>query len=286
MRDTQNDICDTSGVRKPLLSQGCHSFASAERTPWEIYMQPAFLICAVVLAVAGSGMSIAIKSFGVYLKKEPFPLKKPLELLDEKGLAPYKVVSKDEIENKEIVKALGTEDYIQWVLEDPDAAAGSAVRKCSLFITYYELPDPRVVHVPDECYMGVGYQRLTSGTVLLEIDKEGIKERFSAKYVVFSGTDSSQWRSDTKFLVLYLFNVNRKYKGTREKARFTLNKNLRGKHSYFSKVEWKFFNTRFGRAIYPSKEEAIAASQKLLSVILPILEKEHWPVMENVKSDG
>ena len=108
MRDTQHDICDTSGVRKALLSQGCHSCASAERTPWGIYMQPAFLICAVVLAVAGSGMSIAIKSFGVYLKKEPLPLKKPLELLDEKGLAPYKVVSKDRIENKEMVKALGT----------------------------------------------------------------------------------------------------------------------------------------------------------------------------------
>jgi len=286
MRDTKHDICDTSGVRKPLLSQGCHSCASAERTPWGIYMQPAFLICAVVLAVAGSGMSIAIKSFGVYLKKEPLPLKKPLELLDEKGLAPYKVVSKDRIENKEIVKALGTEDYIQWVLEDLDVAADSAVRKCSLFITYYELPDPRVVHVPDECYMGVGYQRLVFDGVLLEVNKEGIEERLSAKYLVFGGADSKQWVRETKFSVLYLFNVNRRYKGSRETARVVLNRNLRSKYSYFCKVEWKFFNTRFGQAIYPSKEEAIAASQKLLSVILPILEKEHWPVMENVKSDG
>ncbi|MHC4084712.1 MAG: hypothetical protein ACYSU3_07240, partial [Planctomycetota bacterium] len=52
------------------------------------------------------------------------------------------------------------------------------------------------------------------------------------------------------------------------------------KYSYFSKVEWKFFNIRFNKLIYPGKEEAIAASQKLLSVILPILEKEHWPIVK------
>ena len=40
-----------------------------------VYMQPAFLICTAVLAMSGSGMAIAIKSFGVYLKKEPLPLK-------------------------------------------------------------------------------------------------------------------------------------------------------------------------------------------------------------------
>src|SRR4030042_1915767 len=87
------------------------------------YVQPAFLICAVVLATAGASMSIAIKSFGLYLKKEPCPLKKPLDLLDEKGLTPYKVISKGKIENQDVIETLGTEDYIQWVLEDLDSPA-------------------------------------------------------------------------------------------------------------------------------------------------------------------
>ncbi len=246
------------------------------------YMQPAFLICAATLVIAGSGMSIAIESFGVYLKKEPLPLKKSLDLLDENGLAPYKVVSKHSIENKEVVKALGTEDYIQWVLEDTEAAGDASVRKCDLFITYYELPDPRVVHVPDECYMGVGYQRLVSDNMLLEVNKEGVEEKIRGRYLVFASTNSKQWQSDAKFFILYLFNVNGKYKGTREEARFTLNKNLRGKYSYFSKVEWRFFNERFGVVIYPSKEEVLAASQKLLGVILPILEREHWPDFKKI----
>lgn len=252
-------------------------------TRYEIYFQPAFVICAVVLAIAGGGMSIAIKSFGVYLKKTPLLLKKSLDLLDEGTLASYKVMRKGKIENEQIIKELGTEDYIQWVLEDADAAADSAVRKCSLFITYYKLPDPRVVHVPDECYMGVGYQRLASDGVTFKINKDGSEQNIPGRCLVFAGTDSSYGYNDIKFAVLYLFNVNGKYKGSREAARVVLNKNLRGEYSYFSKVEWKFFNTRFGQTVYPSREEAVTASQKLLAVILPILEREHWPEWASVK---
>jgi hypothetical protein len=244
---------------------------------YKTYLQPAFLICAGVLAIAGGGMSVAIESFGVYLKKTALPLKKSLELLDEGALAPYKVVEKGNIENEQIIKALGTEDYIEWILEDPDAAAESAVRKCSLFITYYELPDPRVVHVPDECYMGVGYQRLAFTGVTLKIMKYDGEEKLGARCVVFAGTGSSHWRSDIKFPVWYLFNVNGDYAGSREEARIILNKNLFGEYSYFSKVEWKFFNTRFGQTTYPSKEEAVTAGEKLLAVVLPVLEREHWP---------
>jgi hypothetical protein len=98
-----------------------------------------------------------------------------------------------------------------------------------------------------------------------------------ARCVVFGGTASSHWRSDLKFPVLYLFNVNGDYAGSREEARIILNRNLFGKYSYFSKVEWKFFNTRFGQTIYPSKEEAVTAGEKLLAVVLPVLEREHWP---------
>ena len=42
------------------------------------YLQPAFLICVGLLAVTASGMSVAIKMAGIYTKKEPLLLKKPL----------------------------------------------------------------------------------------------------------------------------------------------------------------------------------------------------------------
>jgi hypothetical protein len=233
------------------------------------------LICVALLAIAGGGMSVAIKSFGIYLKKDPWPLKKSLDLLDEKGLAPYKVVSKSKIESEDVVDSLGTKDYIQWVLEDPDVPADSPVRYCSLFITYYELPD-RVPHVPEECYMGSGFQRLASDSVTLELGTQKIPVR----YLVFTSMGSDYWQKGTKFPILYFFRANGSYVNSREDVRLVLNENIRGKHSYFSKVEWKFFNTGLAgrQGSYPTREEAVTASQKLLGVILPILEKEHWPI--------
>jgi len=249
-------------------------------------MQPAFLICAIVLAAAGSSMSLAIKRFGVYLKKEPLPLKKSLSLLDENTLTPYKVISKDKIDNEEIIKSLGTEQYIQWNLEDIEAAEQSPVRKCQLLITYYELPDV-VPHVPEECYTGSGYQKLSSDSVTFSFKKEDLVTEIPGRYVVFASSDSGyrQLKASLQFSVLYFFSVNNDYLNSRETARLALNKNIRSKHSYFSKVEWKFFNVKFGVQIYPTREEAIAASEKLLKVLLPVLEKEHWPDMKSVADE-
>ena len=144
--------------------------------------------------MAGSGMSFVIKSFGVYLKKEPLPLKKSLDFLDESGLASYKVVSKEKVENEQIIEELGTEDYIQWSLEDTDAPANSPVRYCSLFITYYDLPD-RVPHVPEECYTGSGYHRLSSDSVTLKIDEDGIEKQIPGRYLIFATTNSAHWQA-------------------------------------------------------------------------------------------
>lgn len=248
---------------------------------FKTYTQPAFLICAGTLAIAGASMSVAIKSFGIYLKKEPLPLKKSLDILDKKALAPYKVVSAGKIEYEEVVKALGTEDYIQWHLEDVSVPADSAVRYCLLLITYYSLPN-LVPHVPEECYTGSGYQRLYSDSVVFRVNKGSRQERLPGKYVVFTGESSDFWRSDTKFSVLYIFRVNDEYTNSRTDTRFVLGKNLLRRYSYFSKVEMKFFNMKFGAQTFPSKEQAVSAGQKLLGVILPLLEKEYWPDWEKL----
>ncbi len=252
-----------------------------------VYLQPAFLICVAVLAVAGGSMSIAIKSLGIYLKKEPWPLKKSLDLLDEGELAPYKAVSKFKIEDEQIIKELGTKDYIQWILEDVEVGTNSAIRKCLLFITYYDLPD-RVPHVPEKCYAGTGYQTRASNNITFKINKNDFERSIPGKHVVFEGTQGasfSNWHMDTtKFSTFYFFSVNGDYNNDRDKVRFSLNKNIFSKHSYFSKVEWNFL-TISGEKTYLDEEEAITAGQKLLSVILPILEKEHWPSEQKVESD-
>lgn len=241
------------------------------------YFQPAFLICVLVLAVAGVGMSMTMKKLGIILEKEPLPLRKSLEFLDEAGLAPYEVVlPKIKIENKEVLKSLGTNDYIQWVLEDTEEPADSPVKRFLLFVTYYRLPD-RVPHVPEECWTGGGYQRLGGASVTLDVENEaGFKARIPAKYFVFGPKNTNLFQSGQRIPNLYFFRVNGQYAGSREEARIALNKNLFGKSSYFCKVE-AVFNRG---AATPSKEEVVLASEKLLSVILPVLEQEHWPELK------
>jgi hypothetical protein len=243
-----------------------------------VYLQPAFLICTAVLATSGAGMSITVNKLGLYLKKEPISLRKSLDLLDEHGIAPYRVEpdNKFKIENEEVAEELGTKEYIQWILEDTDAEINSPTRYCLLFITYYDCPD-RIPHVPEECYVGGGFQRLASDNVTLEIKRgSGFESKIPGKYLVFGSSRANLWQSTEKFPVLYFFKVNGEYTGGREEARIALNKNLFRKHSYFSKVELAFNQA----SVPPSKEEAIAASEKLLSVILPVLENEHWPALE------
>ena len=242
------------------------------------YLQPAFLICVLVLGAAGAGMSFTMKKLGVVLRKEPMPLKKSLELLDEEDLGSYRVVPpKRKIENAEVLQALGTQDYIQWVLEDTEQDTSSPVKTFLLFITYYPLPD-RVPHVPEECWTGGGYQRLGSEDVTLNVaSNASFHATVPAKYLVFGPRASNVWQSSERIPNVYFFKVNGEYAGGREEARLALNKNLFGRHSYFSKVEL-VFNVS---SVPPTKQEAVAAGEKLLAVILPILEKKHWPDWES-----
>jgi hypothetical protein len=237
------------------------------------YLQVPLLICVVVLAIG----SVAVD--GLDVKKVPVPLKKSLDLIDEGKLGDYKIISNEKIENEDIIRVLGTTDYLQLVLEDSEMPEDSPVRRCSVLITYYLLPD-QVPHVPEECYTGSGYQVLASKSAVFEVSRGSSlsdADRIKGRYLVFEGTDSGNWWGSTKFSVSYVFHVNGVYADSREKVRLELNKHILSKYAYFSKVEWKFFNTHHGRTLYPDDEESLKASEKLLSSLLPILESDHWP---------
>ncbi|MCK4291830.1 MAG: hypothetical protein KAY65_01430 [Planctomycetes bacterium] len=208
------------------------------------------------------------------IKQEPWPLKKPLELLDKEDLTPYEVVSKHKIENEDMLDSLGTEDYIQWLLEDTEAPVDSPVRRCVLFITYYERAD-RVPHVPEECYVGAGHQLLASEDTKFTIPA-GAGRQVPARHLVFQNTGSGFWDAGKKFSAFYLFSVNGTYANSRDTTRLALFSSSLGKQSYFSKVEWNFLTTS-GAKSYLSKKEAIPGGEKLLAVVLPILEREYWP---------
>ncbi len=243
------------------------------------YFSPAFLVCAAVLLTAAAGKEAVIRYFGLVMTKEPIKLQKPLDELDETALAAYKVQHKSIID-RETLESLGTEEYLQWILEDTEAASDSPLRYCSLFITYYTGNPDMVPHVPDECYVGGGKSRLTGQTVRIEVPREKSPDdtqTVGLQYVVFGQAGNNVIEAETTFSVQYLFHVNGRYTEDRTQTRLALGSNWTSPYSYFSKVEWFFFGMdAFGRT-YPDKEQTLSASRQLLAQLLPELERNHWP---------
>jgi hypothetical protein len=243
----------------------------------KIYLQPTFLLCVAVLGTASGRMAWVKSHEGIRIIKKPIPLKISFDFMDETALFPYKVLGKQSITNKDVLETLGTEDYLQWTLEDTRVPFNSPVRHCSLFVTYYTGNPDQVPHVPDACYIGGGHKRVAKFSVSFNVN--GLtKRQIPATGIIFTKKSREIWETATDFTVLYFFNVNGLYKGNRTDARIALGTNLKSEYSYFSKVELNFFNIQTG---FPTKEEAVAAAEKLLAVVLPIFEKDHWPDLDS-----
>ncbi len=76
-----------------------------------------------------------------------------------------------------------------------------------------------------------------------------------------------------RFPVLYLFRVSGEYAGSRDAARMALNRNIFSRQAYFCKVEL-VFNQAFTA---PTRAMAVSAGERLLTIVLPLLERDHWP---------
>lgn len=241
------------------------------------YLQSGFLICIIVLAAAAVSKDAMIEKFGIAMTKEAIPLKKSFDDVDESLLKPYVIKRRRNIENLDVLEALGTDQYIQWELEDTETGKNSPTRYCDLFITYYTGNPDQVPHVPEECYVGSGNQQVSSRSIGLSIEKNGEKEELVVKSLVFRPGNKLDWNV-TDFVRLYFFRANGAYANGREGVRAIMFKNLFGKYSYFSKVEWDFYGvTGHGIRIRPTHDEIVEASEKFLSMLVPLLEKEYWP---------
>jgi hypothetical protein len=254
------------------------------------FYSPAFILCIAVLAAAAGMQQYTLNKLGVILQKEPIPLKNELDELDESKLGVYKVVNKQKIENLEILEALGTEQYIQWIIEDTTLPKDSPFKYCSLFVTYYTGNPDRVPHVPDACYTGAGNTMLEADNIYLPLQcaknfesyeqsidlKENLK--VPLRRTIFEQNNPGEWISSQKFAVFYFFKANGQYGASRTTVRKIMGQNLFSKYAYFSKVEWKFFGLGGpNRIFYPDPDEQIEQSAKLMNIVLPILENDHWP---------
>ncbi|MHC4855845.1 MAG: hypothetical protein ACYS72_05520 [Planctomycetota bacterium] len=246
------------------------------------YVKPSFVICVAVLLTAAVAKEAVIRVLGVQMVKLPVPLQHPLEDMDAAVLVPYELKNSSRIANRDVLESLGTEEYLQWFLEDAEAEPASPTRYCSLFLTYYTGNPDMVPHVPDEFYVGGGNQRASGDTVTIDVPRADGSQKLSFQHVVFKNVDPKLMTTET-FSVEYFFHANGDYCSNRTETRLKLGSNWFNKYSYFCKVEWKFYGADSFGLIYPDKDQTLRASQKLMAHLLPELEKKHWPDWEEMK---
>ena len=227
------------------------------------FFKPAFIVCLAVLLSAAIAKEAVIRVLGVQMVKEPIALQRPLEEMNDAALAPFELKKNARIQNRDVLESLGTEEYLQWVLEDSEAKPDSPTRFCSLFITYYTGNPDMVPHVPDECYVGGGNERQTGGLVTIDVPRSDGDQRLDFQYVAFRNFDQKTMREDN-FSVQYFFHANGKYSGSRTDTRLILGSNWLSKYSYFCKVEWKFYGVGSFGLVYPDKEQTLEASSRLM----------------------
>jgi len=247
------------------------------------YLKPAFIVCVAVLLSAAVAKEWVIWKLGVQMVKEPIALQHPLDEMDDAVLAPFELKRKVRIQNRDVLESLGTEEYLQWLLEDTEAEPGSPTRYCSLFITYYTGNPDMVPHVPDECYVGGGNTRESAATATVKNSRPGGQD-LNFQHLVFKNIDRQTMRED-EFSVQYFFHANGDYCSNRTETRLKLGSNWFSKYSYFCKVEWKFYGVGSFGLRYPDKEQTLAASEKLMTKLLPELERNHWPDWEKINNE-
>ena len=236
-----------------------------------LWRQPSFVVCTIVMAVCAAGLHVGADMLKLYFRKEPLPLKKPLDELAESSLLPWRVTKKETI-SKEIIPELGTSEYITWRLEDQNAAKDDPFREVSLFITYYTGDPDKVPHVPDECYLASGAtvkgkDNLT--VTVLDIGAE--KDQLPVRLLDLSLPTNSGLGEEIRTTVSYFFAVNGTYRCTRDEVRLLQN-NIYDRYAYFSKIEVFFLGAQ-----NPSQSEVLKHLEALFQKLVPVLVEDHFP---------
>ena len=225
-----------------------------------------FVTAVFLLGGAAVLVGPVAKSMNFRQAKAAIALKRPLAALDVEALAPFRVSERHTLEAV-VVEALGTDQYLNWTLEDAGVPPNDPLRFAYLFITYDTGGQNLVPHTPDECRLGAGYEPAQPHeNATVELGSTGIAPpQVQVRVCTFVKTAVFQREEVT---VVYAFHCNGEFAATRNEVRLLFN-DPRDTFGYFSKVE-----ISFPRA---TREQSVQGAAKLLSRLLPVLKRDHWP---------
>lgn len=242
-----------------------------------------FLTCLAMLIVLVVGFEVRFRN--MVIVKLPLPLKKSLGQLDRSKLTftedgkkySYRLEGQPVQLEPEMVDKLGTTEYISWTMRLWDETTQQPTDKAfHLFVTYYTGKPDQVPHVPEECYLGNAFEAVDNHLDRVALPSLPEKDQVAPLQVLLfkRGGNSVSSRAQSQ-LVMYTFRVCDEWHAEREEVRRTLG-NPFATHAYFSKVE-------LGFALPPGQSEealklATEEGRRCMSVVLPVLMADHWPV--------
>jgi exosortase len=169
-RVVQDD--DELAAKKPIKTQA----AAKIRIPWPTWFsrpvewaalsRGSFIVPLLVLALAAGGFGAGIRSAGIYLQKLPIyaPGNRAVREIP-RVTASWEQIGNDRIESPEILKALGTENYVTRTFKERNPADPSNPAVIDLHIAYYTGMIDTVPHVPDRCFVGGGMDMIQASTI-------------------------------------------------------------------------------------------------------------------------
>ena len=221
---------------------------------------------------------------GIHFRKDPVPLKSPLDSLNWAALEPrYRQhLVQPEPLDEEMILQLGTEQYLQARLTDTQSDRKSKERLAHVFITYYTGQPDLVPHVPDECYLAGGYDAVgTPETIPVHVPGIGAPDdHIPVRVLQFKSRDQ-----DTRVTVMYFFHANGQYRATRDGLRWLFTTDPFERYAYYAKIEVTFSSDSGKQRVVrqAEKTEAVQALEPLLQELMPVLLKDHlaWDRIES-----
>ena len=237
-------------------------------------------LVAGVLLTTWLGQQGVIASTRAVMFKEPIELRHQLfELPTEVGS--WSLLRKDPPLPDEVVKELGTENYISMIYENMDLEEHEPGRFVRLHVAYYTGMIDTAPHVPERCFVGGGISQLGSDITTLDLNYAGARpdpesdgllvptrlgppedarlpgEEVGVRRVTFADPQNPA----SRFHVMYFFVANGGFMATAEAVRVR-GFNMTDRYSYYCKVEAQVLGA-------DDAEVARARVESLLTPMLP-----------------
>jgi hypothetical protein len=241
---------------------------------------PPFILAAAMLIGSALLAGPVASVLGYTRIKKRLELKAELHTLDESKLAPYVLYKGRTADGKqilppEVIDALGTEQYLSWLLEDTSVPPNDPLRNVQLDVTYYSGGHDLVPHTPDHCRRGAGYNPIRLDNIEIIVPGLGLDgDRLPVRACTFGKTEVFKRE---RVEVIYTFYCNGRFIATRDGVRLHLN-DPSHRHAFFSKVEVSFLGA--------NRDQSIRGAEKLLARVLPVLIEDHWPDFEAAERTG